>query len=113
MLINTERIFQFHVRLQHWGNCSVESNLFTKINVNLFDVTRKSHRTHPIHLSRTLKLQRKRQYRKLFWRHKAQIDNDIRLHHRVCFAVLKTSRLLGKQNSCYHKDVIIYGNNSC
>ena len=50
-------------------------NLFTKINVNLFDVTRKSHRAHPIHLSRILKLQRKRQYRKLFLA--TQIDNNV------------------------------------
>ena len=30
MLINTEGIFQFHVRLQHWGNCSVESKFVYK-----------------------------------------------------------------------------------
>ena len=30
MLINTGRIFQFHVRLRHWGNCSVESKFVYK-----------------------------------------------------------------------------------
>ena len=30
MLINTGRILQFHFRLRHWGNCSVESKFFYK-----------------------------------------------------------------------------------
>ena len=68
MLINTGRILQFHFRLRHWGNCSVESKSFYKHRREFIrrSVTGKSHRTHPIHLSRILKLQRKRQYRKLF-----------------------------------------------
>ena len=74
MLINTGSIFQFHVRLRHWGNCSVESKFVYKDKREFIrsSVTRKSQNCRE-----------RDNIESIFWRHKAQIDNDIHLHHRV------------------------------
>ena len=74
MLINTGSIFQFHVRLRHWGNCSVESKFVYKDKREFIrrSVTRKSQNCRE-----------RDNIESFFWRHKAQIDNDIHLHHRV------------------------------
>ena len=115
MLINTGSIFQFHVRLRHWGNCSVESKFVYKDKREFIrrSVTRKSQNC------------RERDNIESFFgdtKHKLMMIDIYIIEllkwiqffpFRVCFAILKTFRLLGRQSSCHHKDVIIYGNNSC
>ena len=125
MLINTERIFQFHVRLQHWGNCSVESKFVYKNKREFIRHNQKIPSYTPYTSKPYIKIAEKETISEAFFgdtKHKLimiyiyiiELLKWIQFFSfRVCFAILKTSRLLGKQNSCYHKDVIIYGNNSC
>ena len=65
---------QFHFRLRQWGNCSVESKFVYKDKREFIrrSVTRKSQNCRE-----------RDNIESIFWRHKAQIDNDIHLHHRV------------------------------